>query len=218
LNPRNSDYYQIGSLTSYHAALTPQVLSVLAAGKVPTERLLPIISAVVQSYGIHDNLIDRNVGGIIFGLRVQAGGLFWQDDTNYVLYDPPFANVAYVSAFVRDNVLVVSSSLTNDVRALAHSTSTPSFQVWLSSWETYIKTHLNSDQYRYWVFLSTLGKVITILRREDLNRKSRYFSLDATGDGKFIIGISPELMSILVKPLVDRGDGSLPFRLNFRND
>jgi hypothetical protein len=218
LNARASDYYQIGSLTSYHAALTPQVLSVLAAGKVPPERLLPILTAVVQSYGVHDNLINMNVGGVIFGLRVHAGGLSWQDDTNYVLYDPSFANVVYVSAFVRENALVVSSSLTNDVRILAHSVSTPSSQVWLSSWETYIKTHLSSDQYRYWVFLRTLGKVITVIRREALDRQSRYMRLDATGDGKFTIGMSPELMPILTKSLVDRGDESLPFRLNFLND
>ena len=190
LNARASDYYQIGSLTSYHAALTPHVLSILAAGKVPPERLLPILTAVVQSYGVHDNLTNMNVGGVIFGLRAHAGDLSWQDDTNYVLYDPSFANAAYVSAFVRENVLVVNSSLTNAVRVFAHSVSMPSPQVWLSSWETYIKAHLRSDQYRYWVFLSTLGKVITVLRREALDRKSRYVRLDEIADGEFTIGMS----------------------------
>jgi hypothetical protein len=218
LTPQTSDYYQIGSLTSYHAALTPQVLSALAAGKLLPERLLPTLSAVVQSYGVHDNLMDMNVGGIIFGLRVHSGSLSWQDDTNYILYDPSFANVAYVSAFVRDNALVVSSSLTNDVRVMSHSASMPSSQVWLSSWKTYIDAHLCSDQYRYWVFLHTLAKVITVLRREALDRESRYVRLKATGDGKFNLVLSPELKSVLLQLPMDRGDGSLPFRLNFRND
>jgi hypothetical protein len=218
LRVQTSDYCQIGSLTSYHSALTPQVLSILAAGKVPPERLLPMLAAVVQSYGVHDNLIDMNVGGVIFGLRVHAGGLTWQDDTNYVLYDPSFANTAYVSVFVRDDVLVVGSSLTDDVRVLAHSVSMPCSQFWLDSWKTYINTHLNSDQYRYWVFLNTLGKVITVLRRDAFERESRYVRLNATKDGKFTIGMSPELLPILVRPLVDRLDGSLPFRLNFLND
>jgi hypothetical protein len=213
-----SDYCQIGSLTSYHSALTPQVLSTLAAGKVPPERLLPMLAAVVQSYGVHDNLIDMNVGGVIFGLRVHSGGLTWQDDTNYVLYDPSFANTAYVSVFVRDDVLVVGSSLTDDVRVLAHRVSMPSSEVWLNSWKTYINTHLSSDQYRYWVFLNTLAKVITVLRREAFEQDSRYVRLNATIDGKFTIGMSPELMALLVEQLVDRRDGSLPFRLNFRND
>jgi hypothetical protein len=218
LSPQRSDYYQIGSLTSYHAALTPQVLGVLAAGKLVPERLLPMITAVVQSYGVHDNLIDMNVDGVVFGLRVNAGGISWQDDTNYVLYDPLVANVAYVSAFVRKNVLVVSSSLTNEVRVLAHSASTPSLSDWLGCWESYVKKHLSSDQYRYWIFLSILGKVITVLRREALDRKSRYLRFDASEDGKFKIEMSPELISVLTEPLLDRGDGSLPFRLNFRND
>jgi hypothetical protein len=60
--------------------------------------------------------------------------------------------------------------------------------------------------------------VITVIRREALDRQSRYMRLDATGDGKFTIGMSPELMPILTKSLVDRGDESLPFRLNFLND
>jgi hypothetical protein len=111
LNPHTSDYYQIGSLTSYHAALTPYVLSVLATGKLTIDRFLPTLAAVVQSYGIHDNLIDMNVGGVIFGLRVHEDRVSWQDDTNYVLYDPSFANLTYVSAFVREGALVVSSSL-----------------------------------------------------------------------------------------------------------
>jgi hypothetical protein len=51
-----------------------------------------------------------------------------------------------------------------------------------------------------------------------LNRESRYVRLNAAGDGKFTLGMSSELMSLLVQPLEDRGDGSLPFRLNFRND
>ena len=218
LNDQKSNYYQIGSLTSYHAAITPNVLSVLIRGKVPSERLLTLISAVVQSYGVHDNLIDMNVGGIIFGLRVEAGNLFWQDDTNYVLHDPAFANISYVSAFVRDHVLVVNSSLTNEVRAFAHSASMPSSQIWRGSWEGYIKAHVRSDQYRYWVFLSTLEKVITIIRREDLGSVSKYLRLVATQDGEFTIGMSPELMSVLGRRLAGRDNGTLPFRLNCLND
>jgi hypothetical protein len=185
---------------------------------VPPERLLPILAAVVQSYGVHDNLIDLNVGGIIFGLRVHAGGVSWQDDTNYVLYDPSFANVGYISAFVREDALVVSSSWTDDVGILAHSASMLFSEEWLRSWASYINAHLSSDQYRYWVFLNTLAKVITVLRREAFDHESRYVRLTAAEGGEFNIGMSPELRALLVQPLTDRRDGTLPFRLNFRND
>lgn len=63
-----------------------------------------------------------------------------------------------------------------------------------------------------------LGKVITVLRRDNLDEKSSYVSLRKTGEGKFDMGISGELMSLLRQPLKDMQDGSLPFRLNFRND
>jgi hypothetical protein len=218
LDASESDYYQIGSLTSYHSALTPQVLSLLDRGNLAPDRLLSVLTAVVQSYGVHDNLIEQNIGGLIFGLRTYAGQTIWQEDTNYVLYLPQVKGPIWVSAFVRDNVVVLSSSQTNDIRCLAHSVSTPSIQAWIDKWQGHVKSHLETDRYRYWVFISMLGKVITVLRRDNLDGQSRYVSLRKTGDGKFDMGISGELMSLLKQPLTDMQDGSLPFRLNFRND
>lgn len=218
LDTSESDCYQIGSLTSYHSALTPQVLSLLARGNLAPDRLLSVLTAVVQSYGVHDNLIEQNIGGLIFGLRTHAGQTVWQEDTNYVLYDPQVKGPIWVSAFVRDNVVVLNSSQTNDIRCLAHSVSTASIETWIDKWHGHVKSHLETDRYRYWVFISMLGKVITVLRRDNLDGKSRYVSLRKIGDGKFDMGISEELMFLLKAPLVDRQDGSLPFRLNFRND
>lgn len=217
LDTSESDYYQIGSLTSYHSALTPQVLSLLAKGNLAPDRLLSVLTAVVQSYGIHDNLIEQNVGGLVFGLRTHAGQTVWQEDTNYVLYDPQVKSPIWVSAFVRDNVVVLNSSQTNDIRCLAHSVSTASIQAWFDKWQGHVKSHLETDKYQYWVFICTLGKVITVLRRDNLDRESHYVSLKKIGDGKFDMGISGELMPLLRQPLTDMQDGSLPFRLNFRN-
>lgn len=218
LDTNKSDYYQIGSLSSYHAAFTPQVLSILAKGRLAQDRILPTLTGIVQSYGIYDNLINMNVGGLIFGLRVYAGETIWQEDTNFVLYDPSLTNIAYISAFARDDALIVNSSITNDIRVFAHSASMPSSQIWLELWGHYIKNHINSDQYRYWIFISVMGKMITVLRRETFDRESQCIRLHYSGDGKFTLSISPDLKTLLTQPLVDHGDGSLPFRLNFRND
>ncbi|MBD2536920.1 hypothetical protein H6G97_50000 [Nostoc flagelliforme FACHB-838] len=220
LDSNQFDYYTIGSLTSYHAALTPLVLSMLVNGKLASGRILPILIAIVQSYGIHSNIIEQNVGGIIFGLRVCNGKIIWQEDTNFVLYNSTaekFETFDLISAFVRDNVVVVNSSFTNDIRGFAHSVSTPSIQAWQESWNSFIVSHTNSDKYRYWVFLSTAKKVITVLLRDNFDNENNYFSLQYLGDGNFSFGLSQELMALLMEPLMDRGDGSLPFRLNFRN-
>jgi hypothetical protein len=167
---------------------------------------------------VHDNLIEQNIGGLIFGLRTHAGQTTWQEDTNYVLYDPQVRSLIWVSAFVRDNVVVLSSSQTNDIRCLAHSVSTPSIQAWTDKWLCHAKSHLETDLYRYWVFISMVGKAITVLRRDNFDVESSYVSLSKISDGKFDIGISEELLSLLKKPLTDMKGGSLPFRLNFRND
>ena len=212
-----SDYYQIGSLTSYHAALTPMALSIFANGNLPQDRILAMLTSVVQSYGVHDNLIDQNIGGIIFGLFVHNGNITWQEDTNFILYDPDIKIVNFISAFVRDNVLIVNSSFTNSTLALAHSSSIISTQAWLNTWISFIRDHLNSDKYKYWVFLGKAGRVITVLRRDVFDSENKYFSLKYLGDGKFDLGLSPEMMALLKQPLRDRGDGSLPFRFNFRN-
>lgn len=218
LDTFESDYYQIGSLTSYHSALTPQVLSLFARGNLAPDRILSVVTAIVQSYGLHENLIEQNIGGLIFGLRTHAGQTIWQEDTNYVLYDPQLKGLIWISAFVRDNVVVVNSSKTNDIRCLAHSVSTASIEAWIDKWQDQLKRHLETGRYRYWVFISTLDKVITVLRRNTLDGHSRYVSLRKMGDGKFDMAISEELMSLLKQPLIDQQDGSLPFRLNFRND
>lgn len=218
LDTFESDYYQIGSLTSYHSALTPQVLSLFARGNLAPDRILSVVTAVVQSYGVHDNLVEQNIGGLIFGLRTHAGQTMWQEDTNYVLYDPQVKGLIWISAFVRDNVVVVNSSKTNDIRCLAHSVSTASIDAWIDKWQGHVKSHLETGRYRYWVFISMLDKVITVLRRNNPDAQSRYVSLRKIGDGKFDMGISEELMSLMKQPLIDQQDGSLPFRLNFRND
>jgi len=218
LNTTTFDYCQIGSLTSYHAALTPDLLSRLVTGSLDTERMLSVVTAVVQSYGVHDDLISMNVGGLIFGIRTRLGTVSWHQDVNVVLYDPSFDFRAVISAIARDNAIVLSSSITNDTRVLGHSTSTPRSEVWTQDWVNGARTALDSGKARVWVFISATGKVITLIFRANVDVESRYVRFENLGDGKFDLAISGELMALLRQPLIDRNDGSLPFRLNVRND
>ena len=212
-----SDWYQIGSLASYHAALTPSLLSSFVSGNLAVDRFLPCMTAVVQSYGVHDNLINMNVGGLIFGVRTEHGRISWQEDTNFVLYDRAVQQITYISALARDDVVVVRSSVTNDTRLFAHSTSTPSLIKWIDTWGSRVHAQLDSNAFRFWVFISTAEKVITIIVRHDVAQDSRFVRLTAMGDDKGI-AFSSELMSLLLQPLQDRDGYNLPFRLNVRND
>ncbi|MCF6155746.1 MAG: hypothetical protein E3K36_10930 [Candidatus Brocadia sp.] len=218
LDKSDADYYEIGSLTSYHAALTPSVLKVLASGSLAVDRVLAIIAAIVQSYGVHDDLIQMNVGGLIFGLSTAQGKVSWQEDTNYLLYGPNISSVSYISAISRENAVIVNSSLTNDTRVFSHSVSVDQSTLLSQDWRSKVREQLDSDSFRYWVFFSLQGKVITIVIRHNLETQSKYVRLSHLGEGKFDLAISPELQAILCQPLEEKNDGSIPFRLNVRND
>ncbi len=213
----DSDYYQIGSLTSYHSALTPRLLSDLVRGRIDPERVLPIITALVQSYGVHDNLIEQNIGGLIFGLRCNGGAIAWQDDTNFVIYDNLMSTTIFASALVRDNAVAVTSSATNDTRVFMHSASTASSS-WMERWKGLVQYEMESDNFRYWVFIRIPDKCITVIRRDDPKKRGQLVRSTYLGSGKFDIAINTQIMDLLRQPLNDLQDGSLPLRINFRND
>ena len=125
IDPVESDFYQIGSLTSYHAALTPAFLSQLAAGDLDAERMLSIACAMVQSYGVHDDMIAMNVGGLVFGVQTRNGLVNWQADTNFILYSLDFSYLAVITAIAKDNTIALFSSITDDTRILGHRQSGP---------------------------------------------------------------------------------------------
>ena len=86
-----NDVFQIGNLQTYHSSLTHSLLSLLVSGKLPIERMLPIVTAIIQSYGVHDNMMSHHIGGMIYGISLSKhDGVRWQEDIKYVLYDPEF--------------------------------------------------------------------------------------------------------------------------------
>lgn len=218
LNESVFDYCQIGSLTSYHAAVTRDLLSRLVAEGLDTERMLAVITAVVQSYGVHDDIVSMNVGGLIFGVQTKMGIVSWHQDVNVVLYDPGLVYRALISAIARDNTVVVCSSITDDTRVLGHTTSLPKADLWTQQWLDSVKKILDSGKCPVWVFINTMERVITLIFRENLESESRYIRFQNQCDGKFELAISGELTGILREPLVHDNGGSVTFRLNVRND
>lgn len=217
VEPNVSDFYDIGSLDSYHAGLTTAIQFYLAQRRLEPTRMLAMVLALVQSYGNYDNLIDKNVGGIIFGLRVHAGGVSWQEDTHFLLYGDSFSDASSVSAYVRGDALIADSTITNMIRMFSHSVSNPDHQEWLRQWEPVIQSRTWLTSCRYWIFLSKAARVITIIRRERPEPESKYMRPTGSGDN-FDLAVSNLLKQILFEPLSDRKDGSIPYRMTFLND
>lgn len=213
-----ADFHQIGSPTPYHAALTPDLLSVMARGELAPDLVLPIIGAIVQSRGVRDVAIDLNAEGLIVGLRTVQGAVSWQDDTLIVLYDRAFASRNHVSALVRDNALVAHNSIGDDTRLFAPAAATALRRPADADWLRQIKAELNVRRFRFQLFISTSEKVITVIIRLNHEEESDFVRLGPLRDGRFHMAFSPEMMALLLQPPRERAEGDVPFRLSVRED
>lgn len=208
----------IGSMPIYYNELNNYFLCKLKSGELPVDLALPTLIALIQSYSVNDYLINVGVGGQFFGLRVCPKGIAWQEDTNFVLYEPSFKNRTIISALIRDCVLVVNSSATNEIRCFATQMKFDDFIDWQKKWKDKIQVVLNSNDFVFWIFLNTKERVITIIRRSDLSCESKFIKGTFDSNGMNGLLFSSELMNLLNEPLNELHDSSTPLRLNFRND
>jgi len=213
----NKNIYQLGSMESYHSSLTDFILSIMSQANIDEDRMLAIVLAMVQSYGVNDDMLEQNIGGIVWGIRNTNGQLYWQEDTNYVIYDDDMSLI-WVTAFELENVLIVSSSKRDGVACFAHSSSLDTEESFLEKWGEYIRNYFTESKTRYWIHIRKKDKLLTIIRREDLEKPSKYISVSKGDDQDFTLSMSPELMNLLNAPLKDLGSDSIPVRINFRND
>lgn len=179
--------------------------------------ILSVITALVQSYGVHNNLIQMNVGGAIVGLSTHAGNISWQEDTRYILYRSKvvktenfpdinlFDNINFhLCVYIRDDALVVHSSFTKQCKVFANIISTPSLQDWRNIWYDHIKRHHRSNRYRNWVFIDTVTHSVTVIFRENLEQESFYIRFNNVGKDNFGISLSQELIIKLIS--IDNAD------------
>ena len=220
LDENAADFHQIGTPTAHHSALTPELRGALAAGDLTTERLLPILTAVVQAHGEHVVSKGLQVGDLIFGLRTEHGAIAWQDDTHVVLYEPEFAFSTHVSVRARDHAIAAHSAFNNEVSVFAPAAlaSTPAHTQRLDAWRRAVHAARDPDRFRLWVFISAGEKVVTLVIRNELERESRLVRVAGINQGKFDLSLSPELTGLLLRPLHNREQGPVPLHLSVRED
>lgn len=210
----DASYYQIGSLKSYHAGLPLFLINEVDRVNLDVDKILPTISSIIQSYAMQVDLIQMNIGGLVFGLSTFNGKVMWQKDTNYVLYSQNSANpISFISAFVRDNILVVNSSITDDIRMFSHSASVGLIDVKNQDWIDKIRNQLDSDRYHYWAFISIKERNIILLTRTDLDKKSNIVKFSILENGKYDLRINQWLVSLLQQPTTNRDNDKLGFRV-----
>jgi hypothetical protein len=153
---RVSGIQQIGSLQTWHVDATEQMYRALADARIDEDQMSIALTAVVQSYGLRDGLLNEGVGGFFVGVRVSRMGVKWTQDTNYFLYHPSLTHSNFISnaisIYCRGGGVVVASPSVGDISVFLSKFSVPT-----EEWEhrftysiAYRAQHLLA---RYWVFV-----------------------------------------------------------------
>ena len=77
---------QIGSGANQFRVFTHDIIKKLLDRNLYDYQFLPLVSALLQNFGVHNNLVSLKSGGTFYGVRIDINGIEWQPDTVYVIY------------------------------------------------------------------------------------------------------------------------------------
>jgi len=155
-------FYSIGSMATYRD-YTPKIVDILPMINATGHRALTSMTALIQSFGVHENMIQQNIGGAIFGLMSTEGAIEWQRDTALMIYDDENPTAIRVKLAAIDNGLIISSSATKENRALLGFVDG---DVWSAKHGAEVERRIHDVPARQWVFLHSQRWLITIVDGE----------------------------------------------------
>jgi len=208
---------QIGSIETKYRTSSEIIINTFLRGNLADEHMLAGVTAVLQSYGIFDHLMRISIGGVFFGISVDANGVSWQRDTSYVLYTPDLKKVHFISIYSVDNALAVASSYISPAHKVFMNTiNTNDVPKWKDKWMPELIKKLNSGKSIFYTFLSVKDRLITVTKKT-YKSADKYFTMSAEhidGKEKFTFIFSPEFIEILKGPKSVEEE----FRFNWLND
>jgi hypothetical protein len=196
-----TEYREIGGLPYHLRRLTFESFKLIVDQQTDAAAILSVVTAKLQSLGVHDNLIEQRVGGIFFGMRAVAGTTMWQWDTVYLIYDSAFKSLIFLMAMAHGDILTVWSSLFGGARFLMLPSNTRTEQEFWSN----VPRTIDFTLWSHCTCLRTNDRRVTsIFRPDPRSFPSRFikFSTKETPDG-IIVGIEPvpELLADLLLPI-----------------
>lgn len=202
-----------GSLDQHHRTLAARFVKLLIENGIAGRDIMPGLLAYLQSMGVYDALMKVKVGGAFFGASLSAdGGFVWQDDISYVFYpaDPlagairvapdskkpdempsPTEGYDIVTCLVRDNVWVVSSSITHHPVFLAHTESLMmTLEQWRAKWEEDLREYFNSLRSRHYAFIHKLRNNVVVVTSPTGRPSTPHFEMQHVGNQCFSIKLA----------------------------
>lgn len=204
-----------GSLcNTIFSTITDKFIKLFKKGNLSDENYLIAVNSIIQSYGINNYLLEHGVGGIVVGFQISKDGVRWQKDTSCIIYNPKFVDTVLINMVIRDGGLAVSSPHLKSKSVFLNSINSPNAtdkckKNWISVFDM-----LSSCKSSYYVFLSSLQMIITVVRAES-NNNSDLFFLKIIDGAKLEFNPSPKLMKKLIISVKYSGYASFPFVYNF---
>jgi hypothetical protein len=216
----HDDLVQIGSADDIRKVSTAQFLSVLGGSNLLTPTQIMVgMTALCQSYGVHDNALPRGIGGAFTAISAGPDGIRWQPDTAYLFYHPghlsgsvqtssaarptnlkgaPIAKT--VLACVHEDVLALRSTVaTGNSRSLMNSTEGEPLQTIRARAEAashYSAQVASKGSAEYLALLSTAFRLLVLCETRGY-LSHRDLILRPTSTDQFSCSFSPRLTRLM---------------------
>jgi len=193
-----------GSLGEEHVRITKDAIEAMVdSDAVDPIAMLASVLAMVQSYGIHFNLVDQGVGGRFSGALTGPDAAMWQPDILYLFYNSvvPERPFRCVSSTIRGGVHIVESTITNDKRCFTNLDSAE-LDAWKATWLPDLTGGCRTPEPGYVAFVDGGAWRVVLLdmagKREHPDLKLDNPDADP---GEPEIGVSAQLRELLYRPL-----------------
>jgi len=174
------------------------------------DHALAVVLAVVQSFGIHDYLMNESVGGVFLGAVVDAAGVRWQKDTLYMIYGPDFQERGAVETIARENVLVVHSSINHRCIYFGDNLMGGVSEAWKARWWDEAFEHGLHGQFDYICLLGNGQRTVLVCEmNQQLKSANIDLTLRPTGTPRnvdFVLGLRQDVYDKL-KSAPEKDDG-----------
>jgi hypothetical protein len=209
----------LGSVRPIYKGVTQELLKRLFVVE-PQGSAVYLASALgmLQSLGVRDYLVDDGVGGSFTGVRVTRQAIAWQPDLLYVI-DEPGENIwSAVATCVRDDTLVVNSTLTNQARVfMTDVNDEKNLAQWVTQWGALAGGYITDKRFDFVVLLGLRHHVVIVIEmRRTLESKALRFHSDSPArDGVTWFELRADLVAALRRPFADPEPDSWDFRFGF---
>ena len=150
----NNQMTQHGSMKEFYQEITLLATQyILPKCNRRSGQILHSLIGLLQSYGCHDVMFKQGVGGVYTGLLFGPRGPQWQGDLLTIVYSDLTRGNDYVATSVRENALIVRSSLNKKCMAyLSRSMDT-------EDCERAVRENTRAETFDYVNFLRTSHRV-----------------------------------------------------------